>query len=137
MHHLQNKPDFTVLVLDESEIFIREMTAGLHQDKNTANILTIHRIAREAKLIIALDAFLTYRSLNVLTLMMNTNPLDGKFTETPTCLTNIEMAGTRMFSETKKVPALHRSMSSIKHQILASIDKGNKVYIIVGKVGNR
>lgn len=128
------KQPFDILFIDESEAVMRQVTSGLNHTKYLMNLNTFADLVKQSRLIIALDAGLTRRTLEVL-MAISAEPRPFGHTkdtdQEPITLENV----TFLENTYKNMPRTyyyHRSRDSILTKLKTDLAAGNKVCIPVG-----
>eukprot|EP00808_Paulinella_micropora_P015454 g21013.t1 len=127
VHHLLGQQPFDLVVLDESESTLFNVTAGLCQgDLNQRNATVFARLLRTSKCVLAMDAFLSAKTVRVLQEILAA--------DTPRLATE---ASTRFVRNTytehmKRRAFVHRSTKSLKRTLIRALCRGRNVVIALG-----
>eukprot|EP00808_Paulinella_micropora_P001880 g74886.t1 len=127
VHHLLGQPPFDLVVLDESESTLFNVTAGLCQgDLNQRNATVFARLLRTSKCVLAMDAFLSAKTVRVLQEILAA--------DTPRLATE---ASTRFVRNThtehmQRRAFVHRSTKSLKRTLIRALCRGRNVVIALG-----
>ena len=124
-HKIRGKASYDILVIDEVEAVLSQVTAGLNKSHIKDNTSAFAMLVKSADLVLCLDAFLSKKSIDTFTDILSDDPTFC-FREHVTIHKNAfrEHMARKYF--------LHKSRASILNQLANSIAKGNRVAVVVG-----
>ena len=127
IYKIAGKKPFTIVVMDEVESVLTQVTAGLNKNHARENIAAFEATLRAADLVICLDAFLSKKTVEVITAIVDKPPSRHDVREkTATIHCNTYR------DHMKREYFIHKSGKSIKNQLKLSLAQGNRLAIVVG-----
>ena len=137
LHKTAGKEPYTIVVMDEVESVLTQVTAGLNREYTRQNIAAFEALLRSADLVICLDAFLSKRSVDVVTEIINKAPSkqeveSGVWKGYLIPHKHVSVHYNKHRDHMKREYFIHKSIKSIRNQISISLAKGKRLAIVLG-----
>eukprot|EP00808_Paulinella_micropora_P001790 g22652.t1 len=137
LHQLSNARWYDVLFIDEVNAVLESLTCPLNRSKRKANLTMFHLLLRSTPFVIAADAFLGRKAIDVILQAMNSPRTQGEKSAPATYAGPVTPANTVFHRNVHRahmlrIVEIHRTTDSISWALRDTLDRGYRVAICCG-----